>query len=162
MILFDDQVRAFVPPAKGGEALHRIREALIPATATMTEPDYAEAFRLLASRHRKRSLIVLFTDVIDPRASQALIALTARSAQRHLLLVVALRNDRLMEAAVPTRSSSSGALFEAAAAEELVQARNEALARMRRAGVSVLDVSPQQMTAAVVNRYLDLKARSSL
>lgn len=162
LILFDDQVRAFVPPVKGAEAMHRIRQALIPATATMTEPDYAEAFRLLASRHRKRSLIVLFTDVIDPHASQSLIALTARSAQRHLLLVVALRNDQLMNAAVPTRSSSSTALFEAAAAEELVQARNEALARMRRAGVSVLDVSPQQMTAAVVNRYLDIKARSSL
>jgi hypothetical protein len=33
---------------------------------------------------------------------------------------------------------------------------------MRRAGVSVLDVSPAAMTAAVVNRYLAIKARASL
>lgn len=162
LLLFDDQVRAFVPPSRGHEALERIRRALLPATATMAEPDYASAFRLLADRHRKRSLIVLFTDVIDPRASRALIAHTARGAARHMLLVVALRNDRLAEAAVPGPHASAARLFEGAAAEELVAAREEALLRMRRAGVSVLDVSPQAMTPAVINRYLEIKARASL
>ena len=37
-----------------------------------------------------------------------------------------------------------------------------ALARMRRVGVSVLDVSPRVLSAAVVNRYLAIKARASL
>lgn len=161
-IVFDDQVRAFVPAARGRPALQRMRDAFVPVKATMTEPDYAAAFRTLAARHRKRSLIVLYTDVVDPRASQALIALTARSAMRHVLVVVALRNDALMAAAVPTRGSSSEQLYESAAAEELVMAREAALAKMRRSGVSVLDVSPRLMSAAVINRYLEIKARASL
>jgi len=161
-ILFDDQVRAFVPATRGRPAVQRLRDAFVPARATMAEPDYAAAFRMLAARHRKRSLIVLYTDVIDPRASQSLIALTARSAMRHALLVVALRNDALMAAAVPGAASGSDQLYESAAAEELVMAREEALARMRHAGVTVLDVSPRLMTAAVVNRYLEIKARGSL
>jgi hypothetical protein len=33
---------------------------------------------------------------------------------------------------------------------------------MRRAGVAVLDVSPQVMTASVINRYLEIKARGAL
>jgi hypothetical protein len=33
---------------------------------------------------------------------------------------------------------------------------------MRAAGVTVLDVSPAAMTAAVVNRYLEIKARGTL
>ena len=161
-IVFDDQVRAFVPAARGRPALQRLRDAFVPAKATMTEPDYAAAFRTLAARHRKRSLIVLYTDVVDPRASQALIALTARSAMRHVLVVVALRNDALMAAAVPTRESTSDQLYESAAAEELVMAREAALAKMRGAGVTVLDVSPRLMAAAVINRYLEIKARASL
>ena len=161
-ILFDDQVRAFVPAGRGRQAVQRLRDAFVPARATMAEPDYAAAFRLLAARHRKRSLIVLYTDVIDPRASQSLIALTARSAMRHALVVVALRNDALMAAAVPATGAGSERLYESAAAEELVMAREEALVRMRHAGVTVLDVSPRLMTAAVVNRYLELKARGSL
>jgi uncharacterized protein (DUF58 family) len=67
-----------------------------------------------------------------------------------------------MHAAVPDPRGSAGELFESAAAEELVAAREEALLRMRRAGVQVLDVSPAEMTPAVINRYLEIKARSSL
>jgi hypothetical protein len=33
---------------------------------------------------------------------------------------------------------------------------------MRHAGVSVLDVPVEAMTAAVVNRYLELKARAAV
>jgi uncharacterized protein (DUF58 family) len=162
LLLFDDEVRAFVPPAKGRAALQRIRGALVPARATMAEPDYAAAFRTLAARHPKRSLVVLFTDVIDPRSSQAVIAHTTRGAARHLPLVVALRNDALVEAALPAGRTSAAALYESAAAEELLSAREEALLQMRQAGVSVVDVSPQTMAAAVVNRYLEIKGRGAL
>ncbi|MEP7065153.1 MAG: DUF58 domain-containing protein [Gemmatimonadota bacterium] len=162
LLLFDNELRAFVPPARGEKAMRSIRQALIPARATLTEPDYASAFRTLATRHRKRSLIVLITDVIDPRSSQAVIAHTVRSAMRHLLVVVALRNDELVSAAVPTEHSSSSELYASVAAEELLGARNEAIVRMRRAGVSVLDVSPKKLATAVVNHYLELKARGSL
>jgi len=162
LLLFDDEVRAFVPPARGRPALRGIHGALVTAQATMTEPDYAAAFRTLATRHRKRSLIVLFTDVVDARSSQALVALTALGAARHLPLVVALRNDALVHAALPAGRGTPESLYESAAAEELLSARHEALTRMRQAGVAVVDTSPRAMTAAVVNRYLEVKNRGEL
>jgi uncharacterized protein (DUF58 family) len=105
---------------------------------------------------------VIFTDVIDARASQSLIAHTTRGAARHLPLVVALRNDALVAAARVRADAGARALYESAAAEELLGAREDALGRMRQAGVSVVDVSPRTMTAAVVNRYLELKARGAV
>lgn len=161
VLVFDDEVRVFVPPARGRQALQRVREALVPVQATMAEPDYAAAFRTLAARHRKRALLVLFTDLIDARASQAVIAHTTRGAVRHLPLVVALRDDAVAAAAAPGAASTAG-LYAAAAAEELLSARAEALARMRQAGATVVDVSPRAMTAAVVNRYLAVKGRGAL
>ncbi len=165
-LVFDDRVRAFVGAQRGRAALGAIRTALIPVRPTLTEPDYAGAFRHLATHQRRRALIVFFTDVIDTRASRALIAYVTRSSARHLVVVVALRNDALFDAAAmrpqaAARTKELG-LFESAAAEELISARREALERMRRAGVTVLDVSPQVMTAAVINRYLEIKARGSL
>lgn len=162
LLVFNDAVRAFVPPTRGALALRLIRDATLDVTPNMAEPDYTGAFRALARRHRKRSLLVLFTDVVDPRASRALIAYTTRSAARHLPLVVAFRNDDLAEAAIPRPDAGDRALFESAGAEELLLEREEALARMRRAGVSVLDVSPRELAAAVVNRYLEVKARGVL
>ena len=159
LLAFDDQVRAWVSPARGTEALRSVRAALIPLRASMAEPDYATAFRTLAARQRKRALIVFYTDVIDPRASQALIAHTTRGARHHLPVVVALRNESLVDAAAAGGGRTTTAVYERAAAEELLSAREEALERMRQAGVSVIDIRPQSMTAAVVNRYLELKGR---
>lgn len=160
-LVFDDEIRAFVPPRRGRAALRAVRNGLLPVTATMAEPDYAAAFRFLAARQRRRALIVFFTDVVDVRASRALLAHLARSAARHLVVVVALKNDALFTAAdEPGHGELS--LYRQAVAEELVLARREALERMRRAGVSVIDVSPHAMTAALVNRYLEIKARGAL
>ncbi|HEX7939848.1 MAG TPA: DUF58 domain-containing protein [Gemmatimonadaceae bacterium] len=174
-LVFDDEIRSFVPPTRSKGALQAVRDALIPVTATTSEPDYAAAFRFLATHQRKRALVVFYTDVLDVRASKSLIAHAARSAMRHLAVVVALRNDAIFAAAQPRSTrlvmATAGAgedsravpeLYERAAAEEMIQAREEVLERMRRAGVIVLDVSPQHMTPSVVNRYLELKARGAL
>jgi uncharacterized protein (DUF58 family) len=162
VMIFDDQIRAYVPPGRGAATLRQIRDVLVPVQPTLVEPDYAAAFRTLAERHRRRSLLVLFSDVIDIRASRALIAHTARGARTHLPLVVALRNDAVLSAATVSTPTTTDSLYESAAAEELLSARDEALERMRRAGVDVLDVDPRAMSAGVVNRYLDLKGRGAI
>jgi uncharacterized protein (DUF58 family) len=161
-LVFDDEIRAFVPAQRSRGALQAVRDAFVPVLATTREPDYATAFRFLAAHQRKRALIVFFTDVIDVRASQALLAHVSRSAARHLVVVVALRNDAIFAAAVPRSAGNAAMLYEGAAAEELILAREEALEKMRRAGIVVLDVSPRVMTASVINRYLALKSRGAL
>jgi uncharacterized protein (DUF58 family) len=162
VVVFDDAVRRYVAPAKGIGAVRAVRDALTDVEATLVEPDYAAAFRTIAARQRNRALLVMFTDVLDVRSSHTLIAHLARSAVRHLPLVVALRNEDLTAAALPAQRRDTGDVYEAAAAEELLTARETALARMRAAGVSVVNVAPDSMTAAVVNRYLDLKGRAAL
>jgi uncharacterized protein (DUF58 family) len=161
MIAFDDQVRAYVAPQRGAAALRSLRTTMSGLDATLTEPDYASAFRMLATRQRRRALIVFFTDVIESRAARAFIAYAGRAAQRHAVVIVAMQNEALLAAARPSTEGAL-ALFRSAAAEELVHERAEALARMRKAGLTVLDVAPSKMAVAVVNRYLEVKARGSL
>jgi uncharacterized protein (DUF58 family) len=161
-MVFDDQVRVIVPAQRGRAALQALRTALVPVQPTLVEPDYAAAFRTLALRQRKRALLVLLTVVIDARAARALLAHLTRGASRHLALVVALRNEALLGAARPAEDAGVRALYTSAAAEELIAERATALQRMRDAGVVVLDVAPDAMAAAVVNEYLELKARGAL
>lgn len=161
VIAFDDEIRSFAPPQKGMVALRSLRSALSALDATMTEPDYASAFRLLATKQRRRALVVFFTDVLDVRTAKSFIAHASRGARQHMLLVVAIRNDELIAAARPSASGSL-ALYRSAAAEELIREREEALARMRQAGVVVLDVPVGAMAPAVVNRYLEIKSRGLL
>ena len=161
MIAFDDVVRSFVAPQRSAGALRTLHAALSALDATLTEPDYAAAFRMLATVQRRRALVVFFSDVVDIRTAGGFVGYASRAARRHALVFVAIQNEALLAAAMPT-SRGSSALYRSAAAEELVRERDEALARMRGAGIAVLDVAPARMTAAVVNRYLEIKARGEL
>jgi uncharacterized protein (DUF58 family) len=161
LLAFDDEVRAYVPPLKGLSALRGLRASLSGLDASLTEPDYASAFRVLAARQRRRALLILFTDVVDSRAAQSFLAQAKRAAQRHLFVVDAIQNEALVAAARPT-SAGSAALYRSAAAEELIREREEALARLRAAGLTVIDIDAARMAASVVNRYLEIKARGLL
>ncbi len=161
LLAFDDHIRASVPPQRGERALRGLHRALSGLEATLTEPDYLSAFRVLATSQRRRALVVFFTDVVDVRSAKSFISYAGRAAQRHLLVVVAIQNEVLMAAARPTTAGAT-ALYQSAAAEELVREREEALTRMRSAGLVVLDVPPARMAAAVVNKYLEIKARGQL
>ena len=78
-----------------------------------------------------------------------------------LPLAVTLRDPGL-EALATRRPETTGQAFERAAAEELLGAREAALADMRGRGVMVLDVLPGSASAAVVERYHALKRRGML
>ena len=161
-MVFDDRIRALVPAQRGMAALQAMRSALVPVQPSLAEPDYAAAFRALAQRQRKRALVVLITDVLEPRAARALLAHLTRGASRHLAVVVALQNEALITAAAVPSAGGADVVYESAAAAELLAERATALQRMRDAGVVVLDVAPDAMAAAVVSQYLELKARGAL
>jgi uncharacterized protein (DUF58 family) len=161
LLLFDDEVRAWLPPTGGLPTLRRMREVLAASEARLVEPDYALAFRTLAQRQRTRALVICLSDVIDARASRAVLAHARHAALRHVAVFLALQNEDLVAAAHPATTASSDA-WRGAAAEELLGAREQALHRMRQHGVQVLDVPPHAMTAALVNRYLSVKARGEL
>jgi uncharacterized protein (DUF58 family) len=161
LMAFADGVLHFVAPLRGRAALRRVAEALAVIQPRLVEPDYPGAFRYLAARNRKRALTVLFTDVIDPLASETLVAHVASLRPRHLPLAVTLRNPELDRLAT-ARPTAVGDAFRKAAAEELLRAREEAVAQMRRAGVLVLDVAPERAAASVVGQYQDLKRRGVL
>jgi uncharacterized protein (DUF58 family) len=161
IMTFADGVQHFVAPERGRTGVRRVLDVLAEVQPKLVEPDYPGAFRYLAARNRKRALTVLFTDVVDRFASDALVANVATLRPRHLPLAVTLRNPEL-DAVATQRPATARDAFRKAAAEELLHAREEALGHMRRAGVLVIDVTPERAAQAVVAKYLDLKRRGTL
>ncbi len=161
LMVFADEVQQFLPPARGRRALRAVLDALATVEGKLVEPNYPAAFAYLATRNRKRALTVLFTDVIDRTASEALVAQIGTLRPRHLPLAVTLR-DPALERLATVRPATAGSAFERAAAEELLQSRESALVEMRSRGVLVLDVAPGGASAAVVEQYNRLKRRGVL
>jgi uncharacterized protein (DUF58 family) len=161
ILVFADEVQRYVPPARGRRALRAVLDALAEIEGRLVESDYPRAFRFLAQRNRRRALTVLFTDVVDRTASEALVAQTGTLRPRHLPLAVTLR-DAALDHLAAARPATDADAFRRAAAEELLLRRDEALAEMRRRGVLVLDVPAEGAARAVVERYHGLKRRGML
>lgn len=158
-LVFADRIQHFVPPARGQRS--RIADALADTETRIVEPDYPSAFEHLAGRLRRRSLVVVFTDVVDVETSSALLTHLAAAGRRHVPLAVALRNPEL-DALADAPADDEPEVYRRAAAEELIQARARALASMRQAGVLVADARPDDAAPEVVNRYLEVKRRGML
>lgn len=159
VMVFDEQVRSFLPPTAA--RLARIADRLAEVEPRFVEPNYPFAFTYLARHLRRRSLIVVFTDIIDARASAALLGQLARSAGSHLPLVVALRNPGL-EATAGAPVETDEDAYRRAAAEEMLRARAIALEGMRRVGVLVVDAEPGRAIPETLSRYLEVKRRGLL
>ena len=161
VLVFADTVQRFLPPRRGRRALQGVVEALALAEGRLVEPDYPGVFSFLAARNRRRALTVLFTDVIDRTASDAMLTQVGTLRPRHLPLAVTLR-DPALERTATAHAATADEAFERAAAEELLTARAEALAQMRARGVLTLDVAPAHAAKAVVEQYDRLKRRGVL
>ncbi len=159
ILLFADTVQAWLPP--GRHPLSKMADVLASVQSRRVEPDYPAAFGALGRRLRRRSLVVLYTDVVDPRTSGTLLAHLAASARRHLPLLVAIRNVQL-EAVAAAPPSNGEDVYRKAAAEELLQERAIALNGVRRRGVLVADVRPDAVLPEVLARYTEVKRRGLL
>src|SRR5437879_195674 len=94
VMAFADGVKHYVAPQRGRVGLKRALDVLAVLEPVLVEPDYPGAFRYLAARSRKRALTVLFTDVIDRFASDALVANVASLCPRHPPLDRTSRNPQ--------------------------------------------------------------------
>lgn len=159
LLVFADEILHYVPPTRGRRALRLVLEGLATVQGRLVEPHYPAAFAFLAAKSRRRALSVLFTDVIDRTASEALVSHAGALRPRHLPLVVTLR-DPALERLATTRPATEDAAFERAAAEELLEAREGALADLRSRGILVLDTLPERAAENVVDQYERLKRRA--
>ena len=156
---FADEIRSYVAPRRGRRQFLRITEELRRIDVTTSEPDPQRAFEFLRARSARRSLAVLFTDLVSADASRALVAAVTRLAGNNVVLCCLLADPHLGEIASRAPSSSQE-LYERVVAETVLETRAKALATLRQHGVHVVDVPAERLTVATIQRYLEIKKRS--
>lgn len=161
LLVFNRQVVSYLPPQRGHSQLSAMTEALYNVKAQMIEPSYARAFQYLSQNCKRRSLVVILTDLVDRDASAELLAYTAALLPRHLPLIVTI-GDNDLRALVAKQPETVEDVYKQSVAEELLQQREEALARITELGGLALDVQAGQLSFQLVNKYLEVKERGLL
>jgi len=161
LLAFDADVQSYIPPNKGRAQVYKILEKLYNLNAGLVESDYREAFQYLATRWRRRSLVIIFSDLVDPETSAQLLDAIPILEERHRVVCVTV-SDPHIHAAAKREEISAHMIHEKAVAIQVLQDRKQAINVMRRRGVWTVDSPPQDLSADLINHYLELKARSMI
>ncbi|MEW6348971.1 MAG: DUF58 domain-containing protein [Thermodesulfobacteriota bacterium] len=161
VMVVGQEVACFLPPANAPAQLGRILDATYRLQPKMQEPRFYLGLSMVAQKLKRRALVLVFTDLIDERASQGLLRYSLGLLPRHLPLVVAMSDTDLVDLAdsVPKETSD---LYRQGVAAGMLARREQLLAKLSSAGVMIVDARPEQISAAVLDRYLEIKHRGLL
>lgn len=161
LVAFAAGITAAVPARPGRVHLGALLEAVRPLQPGGVEADFDDLGEYLQRTHRRRALIAIFTDVLDPDQGAALTAQCRRLQRRHLPLVITVRDPALDDAARRRPERATDAYGRAVAAN-LLGDRAAVLRTLQRSGIDTLDADARTLSPRLVNRYLDLKRRARL
>ena len=161
LLVFGRRVKAFLPPKRGAEHLDAALEALYAIEPEMIEPSYSRAFEFAAANSRRRSLVVVLTDLVDEEGSRELLTSLKLLRPRHLPLVVTIA-DRDLKAVVREMPENERELFTQSVAEEIMYQREAALRLVESQGGLALDVTAAALAPKLLETYLRVKERGLL
>ncbi|MEX1031716.1 MAG: DUF58 domain-containing protein, partial [Cellvibrionaceae bacterium] len=142
-------------PVKGQANINTVLNAVYNLHSGTSTSDLMEAATELMVRHRKRSLVIVLTNLREEDRDDVLAA-TQLLGKKHLVLVASLREtflDEVMDS--PVADFQSSLVYCESTA--VLTMRHRLLQTLRSKGTIVTDSTPQRLHIHLVNEYWALK-----
>lgn len=161
LLCFSDTIHSYIPPRGGSSQMNRLLQAGFDQFPRLVESRYDQAFLYLSSHCKRRSLVVLATNVIDEVNAGSVVDYLSNISGQHLPLGIFLR-DRQMFDAADHPDGGDHSMYKAAAAADILLWRDQIVRDLEHRGVLTVDAFPDELTAPLVNQYLEVKAKHLL
>lgn len=158
-LAFAGQGRWF-PPHKGQGTVNRMLNRLYDLHAGTHTADFESAARELLARQRKRSLVIMLTNVRD-EDRDGITAAIRLLRTRHLVLLANLR-EAVLDEVLDTPVEDFESALNYTATVDYLEDRRGVHRQLTGLGAIAMDVTAARLPVAVVNRYLDIKSNGIL
>ena len=160
LMTFGGEQTRWLAPQKGRTGLDRLLTGVYDLQPTEQAPDFMQAATELLNRLSKRAFVVIITNLRDEDDTVLRTACELMST-RHLVLCASLREKVLdQERAREVRTFADALRY--SATEYFLQQRRAAIGRLGIRADRLIDITPEQLSPALVNRYLDIKESGQL
>ena len=150
----------WIAPRKGQHTVQSILNTVYDLQPSSESPDYSKAATDLLIRHKKRSLVIILTNMRDEDTDDLLPAIRLLR-KRHLVLLANLQEasiNKTLEEPVDDLPSA----LKNAATQKFLQHRQATFDQLVTSGINTLDVSPDKLTVELINAYLSIKRSNAL
>jgi uncharacterized protein (DUF58 family) len=150
----------YAAPRKSGATVNRLLNGLYDIQPGLMAPDYYQAAVALSTRLKRRAFVIVLSNLRD-EDDDVLTPALQLLRQRHLVLFASLREPSLDETLKVPVTNLESALTHAAA-QDYLHERTRAIKRIEHGGAMTLDVEPNKLPIALVNRYWEIKRAGRL
>jgi uncharacterized protein (DUF58 family) len=155
--VFDAAIRRRLAPRRNGA--RAVVETILDVEPAAVDSDHDVAFRTVGGA--KRSLVLVYTDLVGEAAARSLLDAVPVLSRRHAVIIASVRDPDL-DAAIRTEPTTTHDVYASAVALDVLDARRHVIARLRHAGADVVEAPPGALGEACVRAYLRLKSRARL
>lgn len=161
VLAFSNELKAYLPPGRGIAHLQVILEAVYNLQSDPYESNYSMVLEYVMRNQRKRSLLVLFSDMDHFLFEDQLVPYFKRLRRTHLLLLLSLQ-DSLLDGWAKGEVKDSRTAFIKSTAQKFMLDRKMYVQQMTRMGIQVLDIPADRLTLSIINYYLEIISREAL
>ncbi|RWP61548.1 DUF58 domain-containing protein [Mesorhizobium sp.] len=158
---FDARPRVASGAVRGSASFAMIQKRAVEIDYSNEETNFTLALTTLAARLDRRSLVIIFTDFVDPISAELMLRTVGRLTERHLVLFMLIRDVEL-ESLADMPPSSGEDVARAVVAGGLLRERQVVIGRLRLLGAHVIEADHQRLGPALVERYLQFKREDLL
>jgi uncharacterized protein (DUF58 family) len=160
LLAYDRRVRVRVSSTGKANMLNAMVQALAPLEPELIELNTQAIAAEVRDVTAHRALLVLVTALDAGAAEEGLIPLVTALAQKHVVVVAAVRDPAVDDARLDR--SSATATYRAAAAEHALNRRAAITAVLKQSGAEVVDAPPLDLPPQLADMYIRLKAAGRL
>jgi uncharacterized protein (DUF58 family) len=161
LVAYGRKLQQRVAPARGAGHLRDLVEALAVVRGEAVEANHAAAAGAVLAAQKRRAMVVWLTEVADTAGVPDVIEHALRMAPSHVVLFAVLRQPEIV-ALADASPASPGAMYRVMSAQETLERREALLHGLRQRGAMVIEMSPADLSAGLIDRYLEVKERGLL
>ncbi|WP_235846855.1 DUF58 domain-containing protein [Neobacillus soli] len=161
VLAFSKEIKVFVPPAKGLAHLQTILKAIYHLKVDAAESNYGAVLQYLETVQKKRSLLLLFSDVRTFLHEESALTYLKRLRQRHLFLMIGIEDQTLLNRVKEEPLNVQAAMVKSIAEQQILYKKREKI-KWEKQGLQLIEAREEKLAIAAVSHYIEIMNQNLL
>lgn len=161
VLAFSKGIKVYIPPAKGMAHLRTILRTIYHLQVDAVESNYADVLQYLEMVQKKRSMLLLFSDVRTFLHEESTLAYLKRLRKRHLFLIIGIEDGTLLKRMTVEPSDVKNAMVKSIAQQQTLIKKREKM-KWEKQGLQMIEAPEEKLVVTAVSQYIDIMNQNLL
>ncbi len=161
ILAFSSEVKTYVSAGKGLAHLQTILRAIYGLKVDASESNYGAVFSYLETVQKKRSLLMLFSDVYTFIREESALIYLRKLRQRHYFLMIGIEDPVLAQRVKENPSNDHIAMLKSMAQQQVLE-KKQRKRKWENQGLIMIEAKEDKLAVTAVSYYIDIMNRNLL